>query len=176
LEIRRPDIYKGWNCALCNTTPETADHLWTCPSNQDKLINISAELMDFADDLLLSKINNNGLQSYYSFKQQFLESFNFTSNPIKFTQLVKGLILRSLVIHLRSIFSQSIVNQILVTILGKLNDSIYELIWIPHCKAMVSKEQSLNIGTKQKKKKVKYKVNGRSPSNLRKSSVDYWKT
>jgi hypothetical protein len=68
------------------------------------------------------------------------------------------------------------VDQILVSILVKLNDFIYELIWIPHCKAMVSKEQSLNIGAKQKKKKVKYKVNGRPPPKLRMSSIDNWKT
>ena len=50
------------------------------------------------------------------------------------------------------------------------------MIWIPHCKAVVSKEQSLNIGVKLKKKKVKYEVTGRLPSKLRKSVVDNWKT
>src|SRR5215216_669734 len=130
------------------------------PSNKVKMINISATLMDYADDLLLSKIDNNGLHTYFSIKQQLLKSFNFTSNPLIFIQLVKDFIPSSLVNHLRSILSQSITNQVLINILGKLNDSIYEMIWIPRCKAMVIKEQSLNIGVKIKKKKVKYKVNG----------------
>ena len=142
------------------------------PSNKDKMINISAELMKYADDLLLSKIDNNRLHAYLSIKHQLLKAFNFTPNPLKFIQLVKGFIPSCLVIHLRSFLSQSIADQVLIKILGKLNDSIYEMIWIPRYKAMVNKEQSLNIGVKLKKKKVKYKVNGRPPSKLRKSVVD----
>ena len=64
---------------------------------------------------------------------------------------MKGFISRSLVDHLRSLFSLLIADQIVVKILEKLNDSIYELIWIPHYKAVVTKEQSLNIGVKLKK-------------------------
>src|SRR5581483_4819777 len=53
LKLRRPDLYKDWNCPMCKNFLESFSHIWSCPQNMPKI----RQLIYFSKQKLVSPVN-----------------------------------------------------------------------------------------------------------------------
>ncbi|EXX52140.1 hypothetical protein RirG_255600 [Rhizophagus irregularis DAOM 197198w] len=137
LQRRKPHLYDlSWLCPQCNSSPETLDHLWTCPyilPEFSPLNTFKTLLLDLRTNYLDNLLSATPLISLLdSFVDDFTAIDCWKCDPpsISCLRLARGLIPMSLTGFLRTYFSPSTIWSILDTPLHNFHFDLYVQIWL----------------------------------------------
>ncbi|GBC49456.2 RNA-directed DNA polymerase from mobile element jockey-like [Rhizophagus irregularis DAOM 181602=DAOM 197198] len=157
LQRRKPYLYNpSWLCPQCNSSPETLDHLWTCPY----ILPEFSPLYTFKT--LLLALQTNYLDKFLSassliplpdsFAAEFMALDCWNCDPPSFSclRLARGLIPISLTEFLGNYFSSLAIWSILDTPLHDFHFDLYVQIWL--CRSIFFHHWELAQGITKKMK------------------------
>ena len=151
---RRPDLFTDSICNLCNESQETVDHLWNCSHNVSTMEIISESTRTFFFDEYLSTTGNDLRFNNNSSVTDVLRIFDPPNMNPEFNYIARGIFPKfayNQIFNLTNSTTHTI--KIINNTISFLQDLLYNLIWRPRCEIQVSKEKSLGISIKDKKKK-----------------------
>ncbi|PKK56115.1 hypothetical protein RhiirC2_800718, partial [Rhizophagus irregularis] len=149
LQKRKPHIYDtSWLCPQCNSSPETLDHLWTCPyilpefspSNTFKTL-----LLDLRTVYLYISLPDSFVAEFTA-----IDCWDCDSPSPSCLRLARGLIPISLTGFLGTYFSSSIIWSILDAPLHDFHFDLYVQIWLCHSVFFHHWESAQGITNKMK--------------------------
>ncbi|EXX65807.1 ribonuclease H-like domain-containing protein [Rhizophagus irregularis DAOM 181602=DAOM 197198] len=137
LQRRKPHIYDpSWLCPQCNSSPETLDHLWTCPyilPEFSPFNTFKTLLLDLRTVCLGKFLSATPLKSLLdSFAVEFTAMDCWECDPPSYSclRLTRGLIPMSLTSFLGTYFSSSTICSIFDTPLHDFHFDLYVQIWL----------------------------------------------
>src|ERR1043165_1730129 len=77
MKLRRPDLYKDWNCPMCKNFPETFAHIWICSQHQPSI----RQLIYFSKQQLVSLISRFVPDTTISLRDLAHDSSLWTCDP-----------------------------------------------------------------------------------------------
>jgi hypothetical protein len=129
-----PSVYISSNCFSCNSL-DTSSHWYTCPNSTPltQIINSSIHEIISIANLNLPPYQLNNLIYTISSHPSF-NPLPSTLYPYSLHSTLKGLIPKPLIQSLDPFeISYSHASQLIIQILLKISDQIYNNIWIPYC-------------------------------------------
>jgi ribonuclease HI len=183
LKIRHPDLYKTWNCCLCNEKKETYNHVWLCKNQKELMQKIIKETQEHFNKEINgtiiikdNKINNepNKKNRWQVEEIENLWILEENKNKITFIDLIKGIIPQNLKDYIAKITkSDKKTLSIICDIMHNMLEKIYKEIWLKRCEITVKKEQEKKIFGKRKKKEknTTKKINNNSRSKKNNSGI-----
>ncbi|EXX61726.1 hypothetical protein RirG_168510 [Rhizophagus irregularis DAOM 197198w] len=137
LQRRKPHLYNpNWLCSQCNFSPETLDHLWTCPyilpefSPLNTFKTLLLALQTNYLDKFLSAPSLIPLPDSFAAEFTALNCWNCDPPSISYLRLARGLIPISLTEFLGIYFSSPTIWSILDTPLHDFHFEFYVQIWL----------------------------------------------
>ncbi|GBC51773.2 hypothetical protein GLOIN_2v1785823 [Rhizophagus irregularis DAOM 181602=DAOM 197198] len=137
LQKRKPHIYDpSWPCPQCNSSPETLNHLWTCPyilPEFSPFNTFKTLLLDLRTVCLEKFLSATPLKPLLdSFVAEFtaLDCWDCDPPSPSYLGLTRGLIPISLTGFLGTYFSSSVIWSILDTPLHDFHFDLYVQIWL----------------------------------------------
>jgi RNase H len=150
VKLRRPDLYRDWNCPVCNDSPETFTHIWTCHQHRATLASICLA----NKKSLVALVREHSLDfSFSHLSHSTLWSLDFDSLELTFLDILKGIVPAFLPNKINSfIRDKKITTQIISIFLNNIYLDCMNRIWLPRCDSMILKEQHLGISSRTKKR------------------------
>ncbi|EXX61365.1 hypothetical protein RirG_171810 [Rhizophagus irregularis DAOM 197198w] len=137
LQRQKPHLYNpSWLCPQCNSSPETLDHLWTCPyilPEFSPLTTFKALLLDLRTtylDKFLSESSLLPLSDSFAADFKSIDCWDCDPPSISCLKLARGLIPISLTEFLGNYFSSFTIWSILDTPLYDFHFDLYVQIWL----------------------------------------------
>ncbi|GET58995.1 RNA-directed DNA polymerase from mobile element jockey-like [Rhizophagus irregularis DAOM 181602=DAOM 197198] len=137
LQKRKPHIYDpSWSCSQCNSSPETLDHLWTCPyilpefSPFNTFKTLLLELRTVCREKFLSATPLIPLSDSFVVEFMALDCWKCDFPSSSCLRLARGLIPIFLTGFLGLYFSSSVIWSILDTLLHDFHFDLYVQIWL----------------------------------------------
>ncbi|PKB95884.1 hypothetical protein RhiirA5_385708 [Rhizophagus irregularis] len=137
LQKRKPHIYDpSWSCSQCNSSPETLDHLWTCPyilpefSPFNTFKTLLLELRTVCREKFLSATPLIPLSDSFVVEFMALDCWKCDFPSSSCLRLARGLIPIFLTGFLGPYFSSSVIWSILDTLLHDFHFDLYVQIWL----------------------------------------------
>ena len=151
VKLRRPDLYRNWNCPVCNDFPETFSHIWTCSQHRPILASICLNNKKILVDLVKQQSPS---FSFSSLDHVTLWSLDYHASYLTFIDLLKGIVPEFLFRTINSfVRNQKLTSQILSIFVNNIYLDCMKLIWLPRCKHMLQKEIHNNINSRTKKRR-----------------------
>jgi ribonuclease HI len=159
IKKRRPDLYDNWLCPRCNSVQESFNHVWLCSNISTLMARIILETQTDLHHLVSEVVTSSLPSRVYLIPPIILEnhtmwSLSFSSQEFTFIDLIKGFIPLELFTAVFSLVNNTDTAR---GILNIFRDNLYvrirDLVWSPRCELIITKEKTLNITSRQKKRK-----------------------
>ncbi|EXX63641.1 hypothetical protein GLOIN_2v1785823 [Rhizophagus irregularis DAOM 181602=DAOM 197198] len=172
LQRQKPHLYDlSWPCPQCNSSPETLDHLWTCPyilPEYSPLITFKTLLLALRSNYLDKFISASSLKPLPdSFAAEFtaIDCWDCDLPSPSYLRLARDLILKSLTGFLGDYFSPFTIWSILDIPLHDFHFDLYVQIWL--CRSIFFHHWKLAQGITKK-----MKSSALGPSSISRLSSD----
>jgi len=159
MKKRRPDLYNNWLCPNCESQQETFSHVWLCSSVSHVMNQIITASKQDIVRLIIEKVTALHPGRVSSLPSTILDqhsvwSLIHSADEFTFLDLIKGFVPKefSLAVGIY-INNPNDLKSLIVTFLDNLHVRIRDQIWSPRCELIIEKEKTLNITTRQKKRK-----------------------
>ncbi len=152
MKLRRPDLYKDWNCVMCHNNKESFNHVWTCDQHLSLIQRIIYNQKKALIQLVKEYTKGNKLFSFADLVHPTLWSISYSSTDFTFIDIIKGVVPAFLFKQIHKYINNSLLTQQILSIfLNRIYLDIMHLIWKLRCDEVIRLEKHYNIDKKQKK-------------------------
>ena len=172
MKKRRPDLYNNWLCPNCESQQETFSHVWLCPSVSHVMNQIIIASKQDIVRLITEKVTALHPGRVSSLPSTILDqhsvwSLIYSADEFTFLDLIKGFVPKEFSLAVGVFLTNpNDLKSLIVTFLDNLHVRIRDQIWSPRCELIIDKEKTLNITSRQKKRKNSSSIRNNSNTVL----------
>ena len=154
MKLRRPDLYKHWNCQMCYSHKETFNHVWLCSQHRHNLHGIIYRIKHLLISLINQYSSNVNRITLRHLSHPTLWTIDASDSHLTFIDLIKGIVPSFLVRIINDFIKDSLIIRAIISLLyNNIYLDVMERIWKPRCEVVNRMEQHMNITSRNKKKK-----------------------